>query len=121
MYRGDTYMRSKTTAACTDVLLPRAITRLVPSVTPPHGHNIAAVVQSAAAAAHTTDLLSIAAAAFIFRFFLYSFYIILCSTTHSSPVRQQSSFTRAAYTYVHSRTCTDIIIYRHYCNNDYTY
>lgn len=47
----ETYMRSKTT--CTDVLLPRATTLLVPSATPLTITATEAVVQFAAAAANT--------------------------------------------------------------------
>jgi len=111
----ETYLRSKTTtvaaAACTDVLLPRSTTRLVPSAAP-HTHTACtatAVVVQSAAAANTTDLLSIAAAAaaYTFSFFLYSFHIIR-STPHSSPSRQQSSFySRDAHLYTHH-------VYRYY-------
>lgn len=113
----------KTTAAaaCTDVLLPRATTRLVPSAAPHvHGHHRHRGSGAVAAAANTTDLLSIAAAAytfsFFFLFFLYSFHIIR-SSPHSS--RQQSSFySRCAHLYTHVLYLLQILsflnIYRHY-------
>lgn len=124
-------MQSKTiaaaAAACTDVLLPRATTRLVPSAAAPHvhGHHRHRGSGAVAAAANTTDLLSIAAAAVAaytfsyFLFFLYSFHIVR-STPHSSPSsRQQSSFySRGANLYTHVLYLLQISsflnIYRHY-------
>lgn len=127
-------MRSKTTAAaCTDVLLPRATTRLVPSAAPhvhgQHRHRGSGAV-AAATAANTTDLLSIAAAAaYTFSYFYFFSILSTLYVARRTRLRRRGSsrrFTRAAHTYyTHVLYTTDIIIFKYlsslYCNNNNHY